>query len=271
MMTDIDLAANLVLEARSVVVLTGAGVSAESSVPTFRDAQTGLWKRFAPEQLATEEAFRANAPLVWSWYVWRSQLINSAMPNAGHRAIGSWQKYLAALRGSLTVATQNVDDLHERGGAEGVLHLHGALQNFRCLDCNRFAAYDPTTAGIDTAEGFDDDNILDPVACLHCATGILRPGVVWFGEMLPEDAFNSTIHALQRADLVVVVGTSGLVQPAASLPYIGQEAGAQVIEINPVPTDLSDTADIYLQATAAATMPQLLKPLRLKVGSRAAR
>src|SRR5699024_9471602 len=127
MMTDIDLAANLVLEARSVVVLTGAGVSDELSVPTFRAAQPGLWKRFAPEHLAAEEAFRANAPLVWSWYVWRSQLSNSAMPNAGHRAIGSWQKYLAALSGSLTVATQNVDDLHERSGGEGGVPLPGSL------------------------------------------------------------------------------------------------------------------------------------------------
>ncbi|MDN6350941.1 MAG: NAD-dependent deacylase, partial [Yaniella sp.] len=117
MMADIEIAAKWVAEARSVVVLTGAGMSAESSVPTFRDAQTGLWERFEPEHLATEDAFRADPSLVWTWYVWRSMLIDTAVPNAGHTAIGAWQKHLAVNNGSLTVATQNVDDLHERGGA----------------------------------------------------------------------------------------------------------------------------------------------------------
>ncbi|WP_022869220.1 NAD-dependent deacylase [Yaniella halotolerans] len=261
MMSEIEGAANWVAEARSVVVLTGAGMSAESSVPTFRDAQTGLWERFEPEQLATEEAFRANTSLVWSWYVWRSILIDAAEPNAGHEAIGSWQKHLAATGGFLTVATQNVDDLHERGGADGVLHLHGALQNYRCLDCNTPVAYDSRSAAIRPGQEFDDDNLLDPVTCSHCATGVLRPGVVWFGERLPEDVFSSAVHAVQHADLVVVVGTSGLVQPAASLPIIGQEADAKVIEINPVPTGLSNTADVYLQSTAAATLPRVLNRL----------
>lgn len=236
-------------------------MSDESSVPTFRDAQTGLWERFDPERLATEEAFRTDAPMVWSWYVWRSMLIDAAAPNAGHKAIGSWQKHLEATNGSLTVATQNVDDLHERGGADRVLHLHGALQDYRCLDCNKPVRFDPKTVGIDAKHEFSEENLLAPVACPHCVTGILRPGVVWFGEMLPEGAFSSTMSALQKADLVVVVGTSGLVQPAASLPTIGQEAGANVIEVNPVPTDLSHTADIYLQSTAAATMPRLLSQL----------
>lgn len=261
MMADIEIAAKWVAEARSVVVLTGAGMSAESSVPTFRDAQTGLWERFEPEHLATEDAFRADPSLVWTWYVWRSMLIDTAVPNAGHTAISAWQKHLAVNNGSLTVATQNVDDLHERGGADDVLHLHGSLHIYRCLECSRPAAFDPRAAGIRAEREFDEDNILEPVACPHCATGILRPGVVWFGEMLPQDAFSSAIHALQQADLVLVVGTSGLVQPAASLPVIGQEAGAKLVEINPVHTELSNTADIYLKSTAAAMMPQLLDEL----------
>lgn len=234
-MADMQTAAQWITEARSVVVLSGAGMSAESSVPTFRDAQTGLWERFEPQHLATEDAFRTNPALVWTWYVWRAMLVHDAVPNAGHTAIGAWQKHLEDNGGALTVATQNVDDLHERGGADAVLHLHGSLHNYRCLDCNRPVAFNPRDTGIRADQTFHDANLLDPVVCPHCASGILRPGVVWFGEMLPQDAFSWAVEALQTADLVVVVGTSGLVQPAASLPLIGQETGAQIVEINPVP------------------------------------
>lgn len=254
-------AADLVAAARSVVVLSGAGMSAESGVPTFRDAQSGLWERFEPEHLATEEAFRANPAMVWTWYIWRSMLVHSVVPNAGHTFIGQWQQYLASRQGTLTVATQNVDDLHERGGAEDVLHLHGSLHAYRCVDCDRAAAFDPTTTGVTAEQEFQQDTLLSTVACAHCASGILRPGVVWFGEMLPQDAFNATIGALQQADLVVVVGSSGLVQPAASLPFIGREAGAQLLEINPRATDLSETADVYLASTAAVALPKILAQL----------
>lgn len=261
MTPQIHQAADLVAAANSVVVLSGAGMSAESGVPTFRDAQSGLWERFKPEHLATEEAFRADPATVWTWYVWRAALVNSVAPNAGHTAIGRWQKYLASRLGSLTVATQNVDDLHERGGAKGILHLHGSLHSYRCVDCDQNAAFDPASTGVTAEQEFQYETLLETVACVHCTSGVLRPGVVWFGEMLPQDAFNAAMSALQNADLVVVVGSSGLVQPAASLPFLGRDAGAQLLEINPVATELSDTADVYLASTAAIALPKILAGL----------
>lgn len=257
----IQQASSFVSSARCVVVLSGAGMSAESGVPTFRDAQTGLWERFAPEQLATERAFRADSALVWTWYMWRWQLVKSVEPNAGHMALGAWQRHLAETGGALSVATQNVDDLHERGGATGVLHLHGSLQAFRCLDCERSSEFDPSTIQLDPAQEFHHDALVPPVACDHCASGVLRPGVVWFGEALPQDAFEAAIKQLQEADLVVVVGSSGLVQPAASLPLIGRDAGAKIIEINPVATELSRTADVHIASTAAVALPTLVSGL----------
>lgn len=258
MPSSIQRATELVAQARSVIVLSGAGMSAESGVPTFRDAQTGLWQRFDPEQLATEEAFRANPSMVWTWYVWRAMLVRSVAPNAGHQAIGAWQQHLAAQNATLTVATQNVDDLHERGGADNVLHLHGSLHAYRCLECDTPASFDPASTGITDDQRFDHDDLVPTVACDHCQSGMLRPGVVWFVEMLPEDAFSAAVSALQEADLVVVVGSSGLVQPAASLPLVGREAGASVLEINPATTTLSDTADVYLPSTAAVALPEIL-------------
>ena len=262
-MTDpIQQASNLISTARSVVVLSGAGMSAESGVPTFRDAQTGLWEQFAPEQLATARAFRANPALVWTWYMWRWHLVNRVTPNAGHTAIGHWQQRLAKAQGSLTVATQNVDDLHERGDAQDVLHLHGSLDAFRCIDCDHDAAFNPMTIDLDPDQKFDEDNLLSPVGCDYCRSGILRPAVVWFGEALPHMAFETAIEQLQSADLVVVIGSSGLVQPAASLPMIGRDAGAKIIEINPSATELSQTADVYIASTAAVALPSLVSDVR---------
>ena len=251
-------AAEMVASASSVVVLSGAGMSAESGVPTFRDAQTGLWQRYDPEQLATEEAFRAHSSRVWTWYVWRAMLVNSVEPNPGHQAIGAWQQHLASRGGSLTVATQNVDDLHERGGAEGVLHLHGSLHAYRCLNCETPAAFDPAITGVTAQQEFSEDSLVSTVACIHCEVGVLRPEVVWFGEKLPDGAFGATISAIQDAHLVVVVGSSGLVQPAASLPMLGRDAGATLIEINPSTTALSNAADLYVPSTAAVALPQML-------------
>lgn len=258
MTPEIQRAAKLATDAQSVVLLSGAGMSAESGVPTFRDAQTGLWERFSPEELATESAFRANPSMVWTWYVWRAMLVNSVEPNAGHTAIGAWQRHLVSRGGSLTVATQNVDDLHERGGARDVLHLHGSLQSYRCLECHSPASFDPASTGVTADQNFDGEDVVPAVSCGRCEHGILRPEVVWFGEMLPQDAFDAAVEALQQADLVVVVGSSGLVQPAASLPLIGREAGAAIVEINPAATELSDSADVYLPSTAAVALPQIL-------------
>ncbi|MGO1182712.1 MAG: NAD-dependent deacylase [Micrococcaceae bacterium] len=252
---------DLLASATRVVVLTGAGMSAESGVPTFRDAQTGLWERFSPEQLATEEAFRADPELVWSWYLWRARMVRACEPNAGHRALGDWQHRFAQRQGTVQIVTQNVDDLHERGGAEVLAHLHGSLFDYRCADCGAPAEFDPGSAE-PGAVGSEEDlqRMLQsaPLPCNQCTRGALRPGIVWFGEMLPMKAFEAATAAVEECDLALVVGTSGLVQPAASLPYLALESGAAVVEINPDSTPLSEDATLSLRGTAAELLPTLL-------------
>lgn len=245
--------------AERLVVLTGAGMSAESGVPTFRDVYTGLWARFDPQQLATEEAFRARPDLVWTWYMWRAQLIRNVEPNAGHVAIGAAQKARGADTDQsqwLYVATQNVDDLHERAGTQVGAHLHGELVGFRCIDCAASAQIEIPAEPIQV-EGDDSASLLPTQHCQHCS-GLIRPGVVWFGEALPEQAFATTVERVQQADAILVVGSSGLVQPAASLPLLGLDTGAVVVEVNPAATELSRVADHHLAATAAVALPRLL-------------
>jgi NAD-dependent deacetylase len=225
--------------ARRIAVLTGAGMSAESGVPTFRDAQTGLWARFDPMQLATEEAFRANPSRVWGWYAFRREMIGHVEPNAGHRALAA---FAARHPGRLTLITQNVDGLHQRAGSEGVLALHGNIFEDRWLDapkacCNADAA----AAG-------------SPPCCDRCGN-MLRPGVVWFGEALPLEALAAAEAAAQQCDLMLVVGTSGVVYPAAGLARM---AAGKVAIINPEPTELDDAAHAVLRGKAAELLPQLL-------------
>lgn len=251
--------------ARRVVVLSGAGNSAESGVPTFRDAQTGLWERFSPEQLASEDAWWADPTLVWSWYQWRARMVRACAPNPGHEAVGRWQRALARAGGSLQVVTQNVDDLHERGGAEVLSHLHGSLFEYRCAECGEPAEHDPGVAGArdDGAAlaGHEDDlealMHIPPPTCRHCADGVLRPGIVWFGEMLPRDALDRAYTALEQCDLAVVVGTSAVVQPAASLPFVALGAGAAVVEVNPEVTEFSSAATWHLAGPAGTVLPAL--------------
>ena len=226
--------------ARRIAVLTGAGMSAESGVPTFRDAQTGLWAQFDPEQLATEEAFRANPSRVWDWYAFRRELIAKVEPNAGHRALAAF-----ALRhpGRLTLITQNVDGLHQRAGSPDVLALHGNILEDKWLDapkacCNADAA----VAG-------------SPPYCDRCGN-MLRPDVVWFGEALPLRAFAAAQDAAAACDLMLVVGTSGVVYPAAGLAH---RSAGKVVIVNPEPTELDDAADAALRGTAAQLLPQLLE------------
>jgi len=226
--------------ARHIAVLTGAGMSAESGVPTFRDAQTGLWARFDPQQLATEDAFRANPSTVWDWYAHRRELIARVQPNAGHRALAGFQRRHP---GRLTLITQNVDGLHQRAGSDGVLALHGNIGDDRWLDpprdcCNADAAQRGS-----------------PPSCDRCGN-LLRPAVVWFGEMLPVDALDAAQAAVRRSDLMLVVGTSGVVYPAAGLARL---AGGRVAVINPEATALDDAAAAVLRGTAAALLPQLLE------------
>lgn len=259
--------AEVVRSARRVVVLSGAGISAESGVPTFRDAQTGLWERFSPEQLASEDAWWAHPALVWSWYQWRARMVRTCAPNPGHRAVGQWQRALARTGGSLQVVTQNVDDLHERGGAEVLSHLHGSLFEYRCAECGEPADHDPGAAG-ERQDGAplagqeeDLENLLltPPPDCEHCADGLLRPGIVWFGEVLSTDALDRAYFALDQCDLAVVVGTSAVVQPAASLPFVALGAGAAVVEVNPEVTEFTSAATWHLSGPAGTVLPALAK------------
>lgn len=240
----------LVRDARRVCVLTGAGMSAESGVPTFRDVQVGLWERFDPADLATPQAWEADPEQVWAWYAWRACLVRRALPNAGHRALADWQRRPGV---DLTIATQNVDDLHERAGAGVLAHVHGDLFALRCSACG--TASDATYPEVSEPVGR-----LAPPSCQVCGAPV-RPGVVWFGEMLPEEDFSAAVEAAQQADLVVVVGTSGLVQPAATIPHLAGARGVPVLELNPVETLVSEAADVVWRTTAATGLPQLVVAL----------
>jgi NAD-dependent deacetylase len=235
-------------QTQHLAVLTGAGASAESGIPTFRDALTGLWARFDAEALATPEAFARDPDLVWGWYEWRRVTALQAQPNAGHRAIAA----LAARVPVLTLITQNVDGLHERAGSPTVLHLHGSLHSPRCSRCARRYAMPP---GIpDEPEG---GRRLSPPRCPHCG-GPVRPGVVWFGEPLDPTTLQAAEAAARQCDLCLSVGTSSLVYPAAALPGIALDAGATLIQVNPGPTPLDGVAHHNLRGTCGEIMPTLV-------------
>jgi NAD-dependent deacetylase len=231
----------LLRRTRHLLVLTGAGMSAESGIPTFRDALTGLWARFCAEDLATPAAFRRDRELVWGWYEWRRMQVLQAKPNAGHLALAR----LAAQLPRLTIVTQNVDDLHERAGSPEVLHLHGSLQRPRCQACAREHRLPP---GIPQEP--EGGRRLAPPRCGHCG-GWVRPGVVWFGESLPAEVWKRTERALQACDLMLVIGTSGLVQPAAGLPLLGKRRGLPLVQLNPHPSELDGLADVNLRRPAS--------------------
>jgi NAD-dependent deacetylase len=236
----IDQAREWLDAAASVAVLTGAGISAESGVPTFRGAG-GLWRNFRPEDLATPEAFARNPQLVWEWYDWRRSLIAKAEPNAGHRAVAELESHLA---GHFWLVTQNVDGLHDRAGSRRIIKLHGDIWMVRCVGCDR--------------EGRNDQVPLAPLPP-RCACGaLLRPGVVWFGEMLPPQALEQAYAAAERAEVFLVLGTSSVVYPAAALPRIALGHGARVIEINLEPTDLSPLAHISLRGKVGELLPQIV-------------
>ena len=231
-----------------VVVLSGAGMSAESGVPTFRDAQTGLWERFAAEDLATMDAWRRDRAFVLAWYLWRFGLVTNTQPHAGHVAIAQWARMPDGP--GVSVVTQNVDDLHERAGTADVVHLHGALANWRCEDCS--APYKGALPEV----GAGTDSV-DPPRCQACGAAV-RPGVVWFGEPLPMAEWYQAVELVEQADLVLVVGTSGIVHPAAGLPALARGSGAVVVEVNPLETEVSDLAHHRWRETAALALPRLV-------------
>ncbi|MGY6273282.1 SIR2 family NAD-dependent protein deacylase [Achromobacter denitrificans] len=235
-------------KAQRVLVFTGAGVSAESGIATFRDALSGLWSRFDAQALATPGAFRSHPDIVWGWYEWRRAQALRAAPNAAHLAIAELARHVP----ELAVVTQNVDDLHERAGSVDVAHLHGSLHAPRCSACAAPQAFAPGAA-----QEPEEGRRIDPPACASCGAPV-RPGVVWFGESLPADAWNTAIRAAQRCDLLLSVGTSALVYPAAELPQRALAAGATVAQINPAATPLDTRVHHNLRGAAADIMPRLL-------------
>jgi NAD-dependent protein deacetylase/lipoamidase len=224
--------------AKRIVALTGAGISAESGLSTFRDAQAGLWNKFKPEELATAEAFRRNPELVSNWYAWRREKALKAEPNAGHFALAEMEKCVP----DFLLATQNVDGLHARAGSHKMVELHGNIHRFRCFD------NDCATENFDLENG----------RCRSCG-GNLRPDVVWFGEMLPPDGLEQAIKAAESCDVFFSIGTSSIVYPAADLWRHAKERGAIVIEINKDPTPLTPLADYSLPGKAGEILPALVQ------------
>lgn len=250
-MGEIDVPREIAERARSatrVCVLTGAGMSAESGVPTFRDVATGLWSRFSQADLASTQALAESPGTVWAWYSWRATTIRNVRPNAGHEALAAWQR-----RNHLDIVTQNVDDLHERAGATVLAHVHGSIFDTRCANCALSADEDYPALS-------DPVDHIEPPQCVRCG-GPLRPGVVLFGEMLPEGALEAGARAVESADLVLVVGTSGMVYPAALLPELAVQAGIPVVEINPQPTPASDLCTATWRTSAALALPALVRSL----------
>ena len=232
--------------ATSVAILTGAGISAESGIPTFRDALTGLWENFKPEELATPEAFLANPKLVWDWYAWRREKVTEARPNPGHIALADLERKCIARDANFTLVTQNVDGLHQAAGNRNVIELHGNIRRVKCFDQHHVFESWTATGG-------------DIPRCTQCGS-MLRPDVVWFGEPLPEDALESAMQSARECDLFLCIGTSSVVEPAASLPFVARQAGAIVIEVNRDTTPLTAASQISLRGAAGVLLPQIVAP-----------
>lgn len=241
---DFTIPAELITVLRSaerVTVMTGAGISAESGVPTFRDAQTGLWAKYDPQELATPDAFRQNPKLVWEWYAWRRELIANTRPNAGHKALARLERLVP----QLTLITQNIDGLHRAAGSADPIELHGNIARTKCFEDGRIVESWLETGDV-------------PPRCPDCG-GLLRPDVVWFHESLPQAALSQAVAASQNCDLFFSIGTSALVQPAASLAHEAQRYGAVVVEINLEPTPLTRHADFALHGPAGVILPRLVE------------
>ncbi len=225
----------------SLVALTGAGVSQESGLRTFRDAQTGLWSQYKPEELASPQAFARDPKLIWDWYAWRREAVKGVRPNPGHYALVEMEKRALGF----TLITQNVDGLHRMAGNQNVLELHGNIHRVRCADCYR------------VAETWEEDTDSVP-HCKECG-GLLRPDVVWFGEALPRDQLEAAVEAARSCDVFFSIGTSGVVQPAASLAFAARNRGAIVVEVNAEPTPLTPKANFVLHGKSGEILPELVK------------
>ncbi len=251
MTTECDRAVQLIGDVRHPVALTGAGMSQESGVPTFRGAQTGLWAKYDPMELATADAFRRHPTRVFGWYLWRFRLVRAVEPHAGHYALAR----MAGRFEGLPVVTQNVDGLHRRAGTTELVELHGSLEEFRCFDQGH--AFDASE--LEDMEIPETGDVAPPV-CATCGSPI-RPGVVWFGEMLPPGAFERAQQLVRQCDALLVIGTSSVVYPAAALPEVAASRGVPVIEINPERTPLTSNTTLWWGASAAEALPQLAEAL----------
>lgn len=240
---EIKAIASEIKRASYTTVLTGAGISAESGIPTFR-GKDGLWNKYRPEELATPQAFAENPKLVWEWYAWRMELVFSRKANVGHEVLAKLED-LGLVR---AIITQNVDDLHERAGSKNVIHLHGKLRDVRCTNCDYLTV----------AEEILGEEL--PPKCPECGS-LLRPGVVWFGESLPSEELTKALNEAEKSDLILVIGTSAVVQPAASIPLVTKRRGGKIIEINLDPTPLTDIADISVRGKAGEVLAAVFEEL----------
>jgi NAD-dependent deacetylase len=232
---------NRLREAESVVFFTGAGMSAESGIPTFR-GKDGIWNKLKPEELANFNAFMRNPEMVWEWYKYRRSIVHNSQPNEGHKTIAKLQDIIK----NVTVVTQNVDNLHRRAGSSSIYELHGNIERNYCIKCRTF--YN------------EDIDIKDKVPKCSCG-GLIRPDVVWFGEMLPEDVFEGAETVSARSDIFFVVGTTGIVYPAASMIYIAKRAGAYIVEVNIEETEVSQAADESYYGEAGRILPAIYNEL----------
>ncbi|ALG86702.1 NAD-dependent deacetylase [Gordonia phthalatica] len=240
---DLAAARRLIDDAANVCVFSGAGMSAESGIPTFRDALTGLWANYEPADLATPSGWRRDPDLVWGWYRDRAETLRTVEPNDGHRAIADLGRRKKLAGGRVSIVTQNVDDLHERAGSTVDAHLHGSLIGPRCETCPYRGDADLSLAR-------------ERPRCPRCGAS-LRPDVVWFGEILPKLAWLNASAAVGQCDLLIIIGTSGVIRPAANLPLLAAEAGTPIIEVNPEPSALTPLATVHLESTAAAALPAI--------------
>ncbi|MFP4321728.1 MAG: SIR2 family NAD-dependent protein deacylase [Anaerolineales bacterium] len=236
--------------ARYVVVSTGAGVSRESGVPTFRDALEGLWAQYDPTELATPQAFAADPAKVWDFYAYRRDLVRKTQPNPAHEALAA----LETLVTRFLLVTQNVDGHHHTAGSQQIITLHGDLFAFKC-SCEQARPIDFDALPADQRDQ-------SPPPCPYCDTGYTRPNVVWFGEQLPLDNLTRAFEAAQACDVMLVVGTSGMVYPAARLPFLAQEHGALLAEINPIPSEITPYVDMHLPAPAGEALPRVVDAVR---------
>jgi len=230
-------------ETKSIVFFTGAGISAESGIPTFR-GDKGLWKKFKPQELANVDAFMRNPDMVWEWYQYRKNIISKTEPNAGHKTIVEFENFY-----DVSVVTQNVDNLHRRAGSKNILELHGNIERNFCIKCK---------------EHYHDNGFGNSVPkCMKCG-GMVRPDVVWFGENLPQDIFDQAVQKAKECDICFIIGTSAVVFPASNIPIVAKQNGAYLVEINIEQTDITSSVDCSINGKSGKVLPDMIKQLKLK-------